>query len=103
MGNLIPDEINFVDERLNIIWNQRFLICVGVEVAIGATMFTEGDVDVNGRCHGVRYQGSGAEFWDGAGESDEEDYGSREQNPQGGADAEMICGETDAEGDEFAE
>ena len=56
-----PDRFNFTDQSFNIGGDQRFLSGVGVEVAVGAAMFAEWDVEVN-RCvrdhvRGVRFLG----------------------------------------------
>jgi len=50
----MPDKVNLFYKRVYILWNQIFLTCVGVEVAVGAAVFAKGDVKVDGDVSHVR-------------------------------------------------
>jgi hypothetical protein len=47
-GESRADKIDLLTQRLNISRDHQLLACVGVEVAVGAAMGTEGDVKVEG-------------------------------------------------------
>ena len=44
----LADSLNLPNQRIHIIGNQTLLPCVGIEVAVGAAVFAEGNVEVDG-------------------------------------------------------
>ena len=72
----MSNKIDFVDECVYISGNRIFLTRVGVEVAVGATVFAERDVDVE---RGVRGHVRGVRFFLGS------PIGPCEQAPRGGS------------------
>ena len=83
-------------QRIHIRRDQCFLPGIGIEIAIGAAVRAEGDMEVEGvrRCHGSELSQSSRQAGQQAG-------GTGERQPHGCLHSIGLCGEAHAQRDEF--